>query len=306
MTTLELQRRWYRFTPDRLLLGLLAVEAFLLLSERCKWFAFNEHKGWTVLIAVASVGVAMLLMLFWFAASLLFRRQFQFGVRLLLVLVVAIAIPCSWLTMEIQQTRKQREAVEAIVKLGGWVYYDYQWDVSDRWIENAEPPEPIWLRELFGDDLFSAVACVDLFGNQVTDAGLEHLKGLTELRYLHLDTTRVTDAGPEHIKGLTQLRHLVLHHTQVTDAGLGHLKAMTQLTVLQLGYTQVTDAGLEHLEGLTQLQWLNLLETQVTDAGLEHVKGFCHLQLLILSNTKVTDRGVKKLHQVMPNCQIVR
>ena len=33
------------------MLGLLAVEGFLLLSEWFRWFPFNEHKGWTVLIA---------------------------------------------------------------------------------------------------------------------------------------------------------------------------------------------------------------------------------------------------------------
>jgi hypothetical protein len=63
-------RRWFQLTPDRLVHGLLAVEGLLFLSERFQWFAFNEHKGWTVLIAVASLGVAMLLMLAWFAAGL--------------------------------------------------------------------------------------------------------------------------------------------------------------------------------------------------------------------------------------------
>ena len=47
--------RWYRVTPGRLLPLLLAVEGLLWLSEHFCWFPFNEHKGWTVLIAVASV-----------------------------------------------------------------------------------------------------------------------------------------------------------------------------------------------------------------------------------------------------------
>ncbi len=54
--------RWFVPTPGRLLPVLLAVEGFLWLSERFRWFAFNQHKGWTVLIAVASVGVFLLLM----------------------------------------------------------------------------------------------------------------------------------------------------------------------------------------------------------------------------------------------------
>jgi hypothetical protein len=72
---------WYRLTPDRLVTGLLAVEGFLLLSEWFGWFAFNQHKGWTVLIAVAVVGLTLLIMLFWLAAALLFRCRFQYSLR---------------------------------------------------------------------------------------------------------------------------------------------------------------------------------------------------------------------------------
>lgn len=43
------RRRWYHLSPDRLIVGLTAVEGFLLLSEQFQWFAFNEKKGWTVL-----------------------------------------------------------------------------------------------------------------------------------------------------------------------------------------------------------------------------------------------------------------
>ena len=55
MTTRTPNRRWHHLTPDRLFIGLLVVQVFLLLSERFKWFAFNERKGWTVLIAVGVV-----------------------------------------------------------------------------------------------------------------------------------------------------------------------------------------------------------------------------------------------------------
>ena len=35
---------------------------------------------------------------------------------------------------------------------------------------------------------------------QMTDAGLEQLKGLTSLRYLHVADTQVTDAGVSELK----------------------------------------------------------------------------------------------------------
>ena len=62
----------------------------------------QPHKGWTVLIAMAAVGLTMLLMLLWLLAALLFRWRFQYSLRSLLLLVVAVAIPCSWLAVEMK------------------------------------------------------------------------------------------------------------------------------------------------------------------------------------------------------------
>ena len=104
----EAKRRWYRLTPDRLVIGLLAAEGFLLLSERFRWFAFNQHKGWTVLIDVAAVGLTLLVMLLWLAAALLFRCRFQYSLRSLMLLVLAVAVACSWFATEMQRARKRR------------------------------------------------------------------------------------------------------------------------------------------------------------------------------------------------------
>ena len=124
------QRRWLRPTPGRLVLGLLVVEGLLFLSERFHWFAFNEHKGWTVLIAVASVSLAMLLMLLWFAASLLFRWRFQFSIRSLLVLTLVVAMPCSWLSWKMKRAKHQTEVAEAIRNMHQWAEYDWEIDAD--------------------------------------------------------------------------------------------------------------------------------------------------------------------------------
>ena len=86
MSQPQSNRRWYRLTPDRAVLGLLAVEGLFLLSERFRWFAFNQHKGWTVLIAAATIAVALLLLGLWFLAALVFRLRFQFSLLTLFVL----------------------------------------------------------------------------------------------------------------------------------------------------------------------------------------------------------------------------
>ncbi|MEO2031090.1 MAG: leucine-rich repeat domain-containing protein, partial [Planctomycetaceae bacterium] len=134
-------------------------------------------------------------------------------------------------------------------------------------------------------DRTGEVFMVVLNDTQITDAGLEHVRGLTSLETLALDNTQITDAGLEHLKGLTSLDWLYLHNTQITDAGLERLKGMTSLTWIDISNTQITDAGLEHLSGLTSLEKLYLHHTQITDAGLEHLTGMTSLDSLALDHT---------------------
>ncbi len=67
------------------------------------------------------------------------------------------AIPCAWLGRKIEQKRREREAVEAIVKAGGKVQFDYEVGNS-----SAEPPGPRWLRTLLGERFFSDIIIIDL------------------------------------------------------------------------------------------------------------------------------------------------
>lgn len=89
---------------------------------------------------------------------------------------------------------------------------------------------------------------------------------------LNLSNSQITDAGMEHLNGLTGLTSLDIRNTQLTDAGLEHIKNLTELSFLELDNTKVTDAGLKHLKGLTKLSELNLNNTQITDAGLQELK----------------------------------
>jgi hypothetical protein len=240
----ETRHRRFFLTPDRFVSGLLVVVCLLWLSESLHLFA----TGWAVLTAAACVGMALLMMLLWLAASLFLRRRFQFSIRSLFVLVLSVAIPCGWLAVERERARRQSETVEWTKKLGGYVEYDWQDVINGNRLSATQPPGAALPRDLLGVDFFHAIILIDLGGTQVTDAGLEYLERLT------------------------QIHGLVLNRTQVTDAGLKHLKVLTRLQVLSLNYTQVTDAGLEHLEGLSQLQSLGLEGTKVTEDGLKKLR----------------------------------
>jgi hypothetical protein len=145
---------------------------------------------------------------------------------------------------------------------------------------------------------------IDVEGTQITDAGLVHLRKLTNLTKISLFKTNITDTGLANLAGLTELETLGLGETQITDAGLVHLKNLTRLEWLSLGFSQITDTGLENLKELTNLRTLVLHATQISDAGLEHLMHLKNLRMLALAQTNVTDAGVADLQKALPNCKI--
>ena len=206
---------------------------------------------------------------------------------LLPILACALLVPICLSGCTANRRTEQEKAVAEITKLGSTLEYETK------------------RRD-------GSVLSVQLAGTQVTDAGLEHLQGLTRLQSLGLGGTQVTDAGLAHLQGLVQLQSLGLADTKITDAGLEHLQALTQLHSLGLGGTRITErrtgappsvdptSDSEPFQyrrhgrragtppELPQLRTLNLSKTEVTDAGLEHLKGLTQLEQLSLIGTLVT------------------
>jgi hypothetical protein len=201
-------------------------------------------------------------------------RWYQFSLRSLLMLMLLACIAMIPVAIREQQAKKQREAVDAVRKLGGSVTYDGL-------LATGEAPGPVWLHRLLGEDFFITVGGV------------------------RLDYTKVTDADLKKLDKLPQLHWLALNHTNVTDAGLENIGELAKLQTLVLSQTKITDAGLAHLGGLTQLETLFLGDTRVTDDGLERLKGFPQLSFLSVVNTTTTREGITKLQQALPRCRIV-
>lgn len=308
MSESQPQRRWYRLTPDRVVLLLLVAEVLLFLSNWLAWPAWHKgyavldppswHKGYAVLTCMAIAGVGMIAVLGWFLVALILRCRCQFGIRTLLVLTVVVAFPFSWLAAFANKAEKHRHAVAAIYKLDGRLAFTE--------LRNPLPPPPDW-RERLRQHFFPDVDDVVVFrGLQLTNDTLRPVENLLGVRELDLDGSRDTDTGLAAIGGLTQLEVLSLSYSQVTDDGIACLVGLPRLHELRLNRTSVTDAGLEKIGRLTELQWLALGETKITDTGLECLRKMTELRWLGLGSTKVTDAGVKKLHEALPNCEIAR
>ncbi len=89
----------------------------------------------------------------------------------------------------------------------------------------------------------SQIKWIDLARTQVSDKGLAHLAGMSNLTRLHLENTGITDAGLDSLKGLAQLEYLNLYGTQVSDAGLEKLSGLKNLKKVFVWQSKVTDAG---------------------------------------------------------------
>jgi N-acyl-D-amino-acid deacylase len=153
----------------------------------------------------------------------------------------------------------------------------------------------------------------------VQDKGLDHLKGLTQLKELRLaqtkvlgpslapfvnlqsldlNETRFKDDGMKYLRGMTHLRRLSLRSTLITDAGLENIADLQDLESLDLYGTKITDAGLHSLQSLKKLRNLNLLGSRVTDQGVPLLEGLSNLENLNLYRTELTNAGLDRLRKL--------
>lgn len=152
---------------------------------------------------------------------------------------------------------------------------------------------------------------------QVTNAGIEFLRNLENLRVLRLGGHQINDATLALVgrmrslvaltvqeavitdAGLAQLRGLPLEELQffrcygVSDEGLRHFGAFIKLRRLMLRDLAITGAGLSVVRRMPELNLLRLSETGVDDAALGHLLGLPKLTRLELRQTRVTDAGME-------------
>ena len=180
-----------------------------------------------------------------------------------------------------EKNAAQEEAIAAIKKMKGDVVVD-----------RKRPGQPVTEVHLYAGrtagiglaplERLPEIEWIGLHDSDITDAELEHLKGLTKLKRLGLAHLGFTDASLERIAGMTALEILFLMENPVTDAGLDHLQKMTKLKQLGLGLTKITDAGLAKLVVFKELETLDLQGLKITEAGLAHLAALTHMQALDL------------------------
>jgi len=188
------------------------------------------------------------------------RRICWYSLAVVVLCVVGLLAYGSW------RAEKQQAAIAVIERLGGTVEF--------------EPGGPDWLRRWVGDERMKGFDRVGVvFRSEVSDRDLKPLSDISKLKALKF--WQITDKGLRHLRGLTDLESLALNNTQITDKGLRHLRGLTNLEKLGLINTQITDKGLRHLIGMRNLKHVWLDDTHFKShegvLALEKALPFCRL-----------------------------
>jgi hypothetical protein len=237
----------------------------------------------------------------------------RFSLRGMFILVTILCVSLGW---RLQRAREQREAVEAIRKAGGWVYYDYQhYDPKTGKFDNqAAPWEPAWLTDAVGVDFWHDVEAVNMSFHEEGGKRWDNEKApqdiapqvahLPRLRFLGATEHSLDDEGLRSVGQLKQLEVLLYWDAPgVTDAGARHFQNMPRLRYLGMSSSDVGDKGLATFAKLTGLEGLTLQGNNITDAGLAPLAGHSRLKNLWVGGQRerpspITNAGVIHLAKI--------
>ena len=259
-------------------------------------------------------------------------RRLKISVRVLMLLIVLVAAALAW---QMNKVRRQREAVAAVYKFGGWVLYDHEFLPQRRpvgdWAQdcygechwgtrvNRDPWAPIWLRRPLGDEPFQTIADVGLFGhkdipmvfgNAAADAGaspdeaMAKLVGETGIKSLCISSGVLTDRALESLAQMMQLEELIISHANsVTEHAMATIARLPKLRLLVLIDPTMTIDALRTVGRLHMLEHLAIDIPRVSDGWLQPLAELRHLKSLsvrrrllpLIRGPCVTDAGIAAL-----------
>jgi Leucine-rich repeat (LRR) protein len=163
----------------------------------------------------------------------------------------------------------QAGVAERIEALGGYVVRNpdggiVEVSLARTWATDADVESVAQIQDL---------KRLDLSFTYVTDRGIEQLRSLRQLEELTLDTAEfITDSSISYLRANQGLRRLVLRGTDITDVALPYLAELTGLRTLDISFTMLGDVGLESLPALTEIEELKLGGNRITGINLNFLK----------------------------------
>lgn len=179
-------------------------------------------------------------------------------------------------------------APDWIERLGGSVLVDGDGqvavDLSGSWVGDADLAR---LAEL------GRIDRLDLSETSVADLGLEKLRGLEGVRELKLRfAEQISSAGVAHLRGWASLEALDLRGTAVRSTVFEHLAKLTALRRLDLSHTRITDEEFHRLDALESLEELSIGSNRLDGSCLPGLKLLPNLRRLSLAGVQRVDSGI--------------
>jgi internalin A len=130
-----------------------------------------------------------------------------------------------------------------------------------------------------------------------SDAAMEHLARLTNLRELSIGATPITNIGAERLRSFRKLRNLTVYTGVIDDDGFASLEDLHELEQLTLGGRELTTAVLKHVQA-PKLRSLTLSGPQFDDDVVPYLKEMTNLEALHLVGTRLSDKGLAGLNSL--------
>lgn len=149
------------------------------------------------------------------------------------------------------------------------------------------------------DELVELDSIVDvgLENTEITDAGLQRLEQMQQLRTVFLRrNTYLTDAAFDVFPKLPHLTAILCLYHNITDEALVKIKDLEDLRVLDVrGCATLSDDGFLQLGKLKKLEQVKMRTAGMTNKGMALFKGTPNLKVLVLEDAPITAPGLENL-----------
>lgn len=144
-----------------------------------------------------------------------------------------------------------------------------------------------------------------------TDALVQQLSTMPEVRGLTFETTDLSDVGVTFIATLPNIEKLTILGGTVGDTGLNTLRSLENLKTLHMVNLELTDDGLVTLLSMKNLEFLtiysdNRSKTKLTDSAIKYLRELKALKKLNVGGGWLSLDSVNDLKRSLPDCIITQ
>lgn len=128
----------------------------------------------------------------------------------------------------------------------------------------------------------------------ITAKGIEHLTGLTKLRFLDVTSTRLGDEVLPVVAKFKSLEKLSMKYLHLTEKALLPLKNHPSLIDIDVNRSKIKD-GISVLKSIKTLECIRVGDNGVTDSGVKAISGLPNLWMLHIQLNPITGKSLKEI-----------